>query len=83
MGNWFFITVAVMLIWLGVSAFLLLRSGDSEKSRSAGGFMLFGLLWPVLEKELSRKMTQREVIGWGVVVFLMFIGFALAVADFL
>jgi len=83
MGNWFFITVAVMLVWLGVSAFLLLRPGDSDKNRSFGGFMLFGPLWPVLEKELSRKMSKREVIGCGVVVFLMFVGFALAVADVL
>jgi uncharacterized membrane protein len=83
MGNLFLITVVVMLIWLTVSAFLLFKSGGNKKSRNAGGFMLFGPLWLVLEKDLSRKMSQRELIDWGVVVFLMFIGLALSVSDVL
>lgn len=43
--------------------------------------MLFGPFWFLLEKALSRKMTQREILGWGVVVFLMLVGFATALAD--
>jgi hypothetical protein len=83
MLNWFYAFVALALLWAMLSAFLLMAPGRSDRSRRVGGFMLFGPLWFLLERELSRKMTHREVFGSGVVVFLMLVGFAMALANVL
>lgn len=70
--NFVFISLILLIICLFLIGGVLIKSDRGDgKRKKIGGWLIFGGLWPLLDKNANRDLSTYEKTGILVVVVLM------------